>query len=90
LTKGAVRALHLLGLHDKVALVGFDDVEMANVIQPGLTVVAQDAELLGQTAAELLFDRLESGRTAPVRRIVPVGLITRGSGEIPPSAMGQV
>lgn len=82
LTKGAVKALHGLGVQRDVALVGFDDIEMADVIEPGVTVVAQNAEKLGRYAAELLFERLLDGRTEPARRVVPVELITRGSGEI--------
>ena len=50
-----------------------------------MTVVAQDAFGLGRHAGELLFSRLD-GYDGPARRIVlPTPLITRGSGEIPPS-----
>jgi hypothetical protein len=36
-----VHAIHHLGLQHMVALVGFDDVVLANVVEPGLTVIAQ-------------------------------------------------
>jgi len=83
---GAVKALHALGLQNEIAIVGFDDLVMANVIDPGLTVVAQDVEELGRRAGALLFDRLAGRLSEPVRVVIPVSLIARGSGEIPAPA----
>ncbi|MER6224409.1 LacI family DNA-binding transcriptional regulator [Streptomyces sp. 900105755] len=68
-----------------VALVGFDDIELAELLHPGLTVVAQDAALLGRTAAERLFRQLDGTHMAPERIELPTRLITRGSGELPPA-----
>jgi LacI family transcriptional regulator len=66
------------------ALVAFDDVELADVLRPGITVVAQDAASMGRMAAELLFRRL-GGDSSPACRIyLRTTLIPRGSGEIPP------
>ncbi|MGZ8475825.1 MAG: substrate-binding domain-containing protein [Candidatus Limnocylindria bacterium] len=59
-------------------------IPLADVVDPGLTVVAQDPHALGRTAAELLFSRLD-GYDGPSRRVVvPTELIERGSGELPP------
>ena len=82
ITLGAVKALHRLRLQNQIALVGFDDLAMADVITPGLTVIAQDAEVLGRQAGALLFERLGGDRTDWVRVVVPVSLLARGSGEI--------
>ncbi|MEA2151689.1 MAG: LacI family transcriptional regulator [Solirubrobacteraceae bacterium] len=83
ITIDAVRAIHDLGLQQRVALVGFDDVALADVVVPGLTVVAQDPRGLGRAAAELLFSRLD-GFDGPSQEIVLVPrLIARGSGELP-------
>jgi LacI family transcriptional regulator len=83
-TIGAVRTIHRMGLQHRIAHVGFDDVPLADVVEPGLTVVAQDASALGRNAAELLFSRLD-GHAGPGRRVVlPTALIARGSGEIAP------
>lgn len=82
ITLEVVRAIHALGLQRDVAHVGFDDVALADVVEPGLTVVAQDPIALGRSAAELLFSRLE-GYDGPPRKIIqPTRLIPRGSGEI--------
>jgi LacI family transcriptional regulator len=67
-----------------VALVGFDDFELADLLRPAVTVVAQDPGQLGRTAAGLLFQRLGGSAGAPKRVELPCRLITRGSGELPP------
>jgi LacI family transcriptional regulator len=86
ITIGAVRALHELGLHGSIALVGFDDVTLADLVDPALTVVAQDPAALGRAAAELLFARLD-GDGGPFRRVeLPTPLVVRGSGELSPAA----
>jgi LacI family transcriptional regulator len=83
ITIDAVRAIHDLGLQDSVALVGFDDVVLADVVRPGLTVVTQDPQGLGRAAAKLLFSRLD-GFDGPSQEIVLAPkLLGRGSGELP-------
>ena len=78
----ALRELRTSGR--RLALVGFDDFELADLVTPATTVVAQDTAGLGRIAAELLFHRLAGDRD-PARRIeLPTRLIVRGSGEIPP------
>nr|WP_196807655.1 LacI family DNA-binding transcriptional regulator [Candidatus Solirubrobacter pratensis] len=81
-TLGAVRALHDLGVRDRVAHVGFDDVPLADALAPGLTVVAQDPHALGRTAGELLFARMNGEHGPPRRILMPTRLIRRGSGEL--------
>ncbi len=81
-TIGAVRALRHLGRQHRIALVGFDDFPMADLLDPPITVVAQDPARLGRTAALSLFERIE-GHTGPPREIrIPTTLIPRGSGEL--------
>ncbi len=70
---------------DVVALVGFDDFELADLLRPAVTVVAQDPGQLGRTAAGLLFQRLGGSAGAPKRVELDCRLIPRGSGEIPPA-----
>lgn len=83
-TIGAVKALRRLGRQNDVALVGFDDFLLADMLEPGITVVAQDPQTIGRLAAELLFRRTD-GDESPFRtEVVPTHLVVRGSGEIPP------
>lgn len=82
-TIGAVRALRRLGMERSVALVGFDDIPLAELLDPALTLVAQDVVGLGNAAVRLLFERL-AGSDAPVQHVVlDPTLAVRGSGEIP-------
>jgi LacI family transcriptional regulator len=78
--------LRRLGLEHRVALVGFDDFLLAELLSPGVTVVAQDPTAMGSAAAELLFERIDGGTRPPEVRLVPTTLIRRGSGELPPPA----
>ena len=81
-TIGASRALRALDLQDRVAMVGFDDFPLADLLRPGITVVAQDVTAIGKLAAEILFRRLDGDRTPARTHVLPTRLITRGSGEI--------
>ena len=84
ITIGAIRALHHLGLQHQVALIGFDDLTLADTLSPGVTVMAQDPTRMGTIAAERLFARLDGDRSPAETVVVPARLIVRGSGEIPP------
>src|SRR5262249_4454135 len=62
------------------ALVGFDDLELGEMLAVPVTVVAYDAAELGRAAAELLADRL-AGDDGPRPRIVlPTTPISRRPG----------
>lgn len=83
LTVGTLRALRRAGLHRTVAVVGFDSLPLQDLLDPGVTIVEQDVRRLGETAAEMLFSRIQ-GDTSPSRHVVlPATLTPRGSGEIP-------
>ncbi|MFW5461203.1 LacI family DNA-binding transcriptional regulator [Knoellia sp. CPCC 206453] len=84
LTQGAVRALRQRGLSDSVALVGFDDFPLADLVTPALTVVRQDVGRIGRLTADLLMARLDGDTSPPQRIVVEPTLVVRGSGEIPP------
>ena len=88
ITLGAVTALRERGLQHEVALVGFDDLPLAEAVDPGLTVVAQDANGVGRAAAEALFARLDGDREQTRTVVLPTTLIARGSGEIAPGGAG--
>ncbi len=80
---GAIRALRALGRQHSVALVGFDDVPLADLLAPGLTAVTQDPATIGRLAVRLLLDRIDGHAGPPVVHRVPTALVARGSGEIP-------
>jgi LacI family transcriptional regulator len=87
ITVGAVRALRELGRQHEIAVVGFDDVVLGDIVDPGISVVMQDPYGLGREAAELLFSQL-GGYDGEGRRVeLPTRLVPRGSGEIAPAGI---
>jgi LacI family transcriptional regulator len=84
LTIGGVRALRGAGLEREIALIGFDDVPLADIVDPAISVVAQDPQAIGRAAADQLFRRLDGDSGPALHQIIPVTLIARGSGEIAP------
>lgn len=82
ITIGIRRVLQQAGLEHRIALVGFDDFPLADLLTPGVSVIAQDPARLGREAARLLFARLD-GYEGPARHaVVPTRYVARGSGEI--------
>jgi LacI family transcriptional regulator len=63
--------------------VGFDDLPLADLLDPPVTVVAQDATAIGTLAAQILFRRIDGDTSEVKSHIIPTRLIPRGSGEIP-------
>lgn len=84
-TIGALHALRRLDRQREVAMVGFDDFALADLLDPPVTVVAQDPHAIGRLAAECLFRRMDGHQGPYVTEVVPTRLIPRGSGEIPPA-----
>jgi LacI family transcriptional regulator len=78
---GVLRGLR--GAERPVALVGFDDFELADLL--GATVVRHDSGQLGAHAAALAFERLDGASQPPRRLVVPTELVARGSGEVAPA-----
>lgn len=79
---GAIRAIRQHGLEvpEDIAVVCFDDIELAAMLDPFLTVMAQPAETFGTIAAQLLLDRIAGRATERRRRVVlPADLIIRKS-----------
>ncbi|HEY3545661.1 MAG TPA: LacI family DNA-binding transcriptional regulator [Propionicimonas sp.] len=66
----------------RVALIGFDDFDVADLL--AVTVVGYDAHELGRQAAALAVTRLQDPTLEPRTVVVPTRLISRGSGEIGP------
>ncbi|GAA0277287.1 LacI family DNA-binding transcriptional regulator [Cryptosporangium japonicum] len=77
---GVVAALHACDRTD-VALVCFGDFALADVLDPGVTVVDHDPEAIGELAASTMFERLAGKPAVDSDRTLPLRLIMRGSGE---------
>lgn len=62
-----------------LAVVGFDDIELAAYTTPPLTTVTQCAAEVGRAAVELLLERIASPARPPVRRTLETRLVVRAS-----------
>jgi DNA-binding LacI/PurR family transcriptional regulator len=71
-----------ISIPGELSVVGFDDMDFARVLEPALTTVALDAELLGATSFELLLARM-TGRRRRRRVVLPAELLVRGSTAAP-------
>lgn len=61
-----------------LSVVGFDDLDIARVLDPPLTTVAADPAALGAAALDRLLERLAE-RSCPRETVVPVSLVIRQS-----------
>jgi LacI family transcriptional regulator len=77
---GAIQAIRGSGLRvpRDVAVVGFDDAQVASLVDPPLTTVRQDKRGLGSAAGEAVVALVEDAE-APARIVLPVELVVRGS-----------
>jgi DNA-binding LacI/PurR family transcriptional regulator len=82
LALGAMPVLHEAGLRipEDVAMVGFDDIEEAQLAYPPLTTVAVSTEDTCRQAVSLLVERMDGTRVGPPERVQPpFELIVRAS-----------
>ena len=81
---GAVLALQQAGRSHEVALIGFDEVAVGELVEPRVTVVRQDTHAIGTRAMDRLLARLDGDDSPAVTEVLPTSLVPRGSGEIRP------
>ncbi len=73
------RAFQHLGIGlGGLAFVGFDDLELATILDPPLTVIAQDYPAMGAAAVHMITTRLSQPHLPPRQTITAVTLIDRG------------
>ena len=77
---GVMKAARRLGLSipDQLAVTGYDDSALCNLLEPELTSVHVDVRRMGETAVDLLRLGMDGGQ-APRLTVVPTTLAERGS-----------
>jgi LacI family transcriptional regulator len=82
---GALLAARAAGRRtpEDLAVVGFDDIEVAALVDPALTTVAQDKPGFGTAAAGALLAMIEH-EVAPEPVLLPTKLVVRESCGSPP------
>ncbi len=80
-TMAALRGLRQLGksVARDIAMLSFDNFDLADFITPGLSVIVQPAEEIGRVAANLLFERLNGSSGSPRSVVLPAKLVIRQS-----------
>lgn len=80
LAVGAVRQAQQMGLRvpQDISITGFDDIELARIVQPGLTTVHVPHREMGRKAAIGLVEMIE-GQTSGRSQELATQIVTRGS-----------
>ncbi|MCV5296165.1 substrate-binding domain-containing protein, partial [Escherichia coli] len=78
---GAYQALYQAGLQipQDMALVGYDDIELARYMTPPLTTIHQPKDELGELAIDVLIHRMADPQQKQQRVQLTPELVVRGS-----------
>jgi LacI family transcriptional regulator len=85
LVAGVLEGVHQtdLVIGRDLALVGCDDVDLARLYRPPISVVVRDQYKMGQVACELIIERL-ANPNAPIRTVtLPTQFVARASSDFP-------
>ena len=87
---GAMGELRARGRNvpEDVSVVGFDDIVLAEAVEPQLTTIHQPRREIGQAAMKLLIEQL-SGGGAPSNLVLPTRLVERRSAAVPTKRTDQ-
>ncbi len=82
---GALRAAAETGrqVPADLAIVGFDDIDLASYTIPPLTTIAQPKLEMGRRAVQFLIERLADKARPARREVLPTTLVVRGSSRTP-------
>lgn len=79
-SEATLRVFEYLGLAlAGLDIVSFDDFQLAGILEPPVTVVAQDFAALGRSAVEMITSRITDPALPPRQAVIAVHLIDRGA-----------
>ncbi len=81
---GCLRALHENGVQvpEEISIVSFNDIPTSAFLHPPLTTVKVHTEFMGETAVELLLERMNTKRAISKKVVIPTKLMVRDSVKI--------
>jgi LacI family transcriptional regulator, galactose operon repressor len=84
---GALLAFRELGLKcpEDVSLIGFDDLDLAEMTSPPLSSVSQPGYQMGTAATQILIDRVRGDHGPPEHIVLETALKIRDSVGVPPA-----
>jgi LacI family transcriptional regulator len=89
ITMGILRTLHERNRHD-IAIISFGDFEMAQVVEPNISVIDHSPRELGRLAAQRVFAKIDGEKFKPEAIMGHLSIIRRGSGELSPKEVRNV
>jgi LacI family transcriptional regulator len=90
LAVGVIRAAHHLGIRipEQLSVIGHDDIRVAELMEPPLTTVRIDYNLLGEQAAETMFHLIETPEEHLPTSVVCTHLVLRET--LAPASVGPL
>jgi LacI family transcriptional regulator len=81
MTFGSILALQArsISIPDQLSVIGFDNQILAKVLKPPLSIVLQPIRQIGETAAEILLERMQGRQGQPEIRLLAAAFIEGGS-----------
>lgn len=78
---GAIQTIKDFGLKvpEDISIIGFDDISIAKYLDPPLTTIRQDKNIIGRQAAILLLDEINDEMKNFKSEVIPVSLVKRGT-----------
>ena len=78
---GLLKAAHEVGIRvpEELAIVGFDDIEMASFVTPMLTTVRQPLARIGREVIDALLTKINNPEASTSRILAPTELVVRDS-----------
>jgi len=78
---GAIEAIKSMGLKvpEDISIIGFDDIEVADIVSPRLTTIRQDKVSIGQLVANTLVKLIEDDSFQWIQQRIPTTLVVRES-----------
>lgn len=78
---GALKAIKEYGLTvpTDISLISIDNINTAQYVSPMLTTINIPMEELGKMTAKILIDRIENGKTMPIKVELPFSIVVRES-----------
>jgi len=73
-----------ISVPERLSVVGFDDMSLTAHITPALTTIRQPLAAIGELAAKLLIERINTGHVEPKMHLLEPDLIVRASTGPPP------
>lgn len=78
---GAMKAFQTKGyrIPEDIAIIGFDNIEYSNIVEPGLTTIHVPKKEMGKIALDRLIELIRNPRSTPVKIEVSTHLLKRRS-----------